>query len=403
MAVRYRHTAGAGWSELGGRRYLFFMDVLNIIFWLILFLIFWTYFGYFLMLKVVSILYTKKVNKSEDYPDVSLIITAYNEEARIGQKIENSLALDYPTDKLEIIVVSDGSTDRTREIVRSYSNKGVQLLSIPERHGKHYGQGKGIAIARNDLLVLSDATTFLSRDAVRKIIRSFADPSVGCVSGEDRLKSGESDSSGEGMYVRYEMKLRRLESLVGSLVGVSGCFFAVRRELCRDWIGNMSSDFYLPNIAIINGYRTVVEPEALGYYEVVGKPEKEFERKVRTVVHGMEVLAKFKTVLNPLKYGAYSLQMMSHKVSRWLIPVYLILLMVLNLLLVNHGIIFQILLLAQIIFYLFGGLAFLAKGLQEKFIFKVPFFFMMVNASILVAWYGFLSKKDYVTWESTER
>lgn len=377
--------------------------IIKIIFWLSLFLIFWSYFGYLISLKIISFFYRRKTVREDITPAISLIITAYNEEARIHKKLDNTLSLDYPSQNLEIIVVSDGSTDRTEEIVRTYADRGVKLLAIPERHGKHYGQGRGIRMAQNEIVILTDATTFLKEDALKKIVRNFADPKIGCVSGEDRIETADGGTDGEGIYVRYEMKLRALESRVGSLVGVSGCFFAMRKSLSTGWIDDMSSDFYTPIVAYLHGYRAVLESEAIGYYTVLKKPEKEFERKVRTVVHGFEVLFKFKKILNPLKYGTYSLQMLSHKLDRWLVPFWLIFLLTMNILLIDQGLFYLIFLAGQVVFYLLALTAYLIPGIQNIIIFKIPLFFVMVNLSILLAWHYYLNGRKFVTWESTKR
>jgi len=373
------------------------------IFWTSVFFIFWAYFGYWLMLKVISLVYTRQVAKDETLPPVTVVVTAYNEERRIREKLDNTLALDYPEDKLKVIVVSDGSTDRTEEIVRSYGDRGVKLLPIEGRHGKHFGQGRGIQMADTEIVILTDATTFLEPDGAAKIVRNFADPTVGCVSSEDRMKSTPAGATGEGMYVTYEMKLRSLESAVGSLVGVSGSFWAVRKHLCKDWIDNMSADFYMPSVTRINGLRTVVEPEAHGYYEVLRDPEKEFERKVRTIVHGFEVLFRFARVLNPFRYGFYSLQMFSHKLCRWLVPLFLITAFTANLFLTGSGPFYRVTMVAQAALYLLSLLAFLVPRLQKVIVFKVPFFFVMFNLSILVAWYKYLTGQEYVTWDATKR
>jgi len=379
------------------------MPIIHLLFWVSFFLIFWTYFGYLITLKALSLFYSKGVNKQEYFPEASLIITAYNEEERIGHKIENSLALNYPKNKLEIIVVSDGSTDRTIDIVKSYHDKCVKLLAIPVRHGKHYGQGKGIKMAKNDIVILSDVTTFLKEDAVGKIVRNFADQKIGCVSGLDEIQNVDSNIQGEGAYVKYEMKLRAFESDVNSLVGVSGSFFAVRKHLCQNWIDNLSSDFYMPIIAHMNGYRTVLEKEAIGYYKVLNKQQKEFSRKVRTVVHGIEVLSQFKGILNPFKYGLYSCQMLSHKLSRWLVPLYLIFLFWTNFLLVSQNTFFLITLALQIVFYIFAIFAYFIKSLTKILFFRIPLFFVMVNYSIVVAWHNYFIEGDFVLWEPTKR
>lgn len=378
-------------------------SMIEFIFWVSLLLIIWTYFGYMIFLKAISIARGNNVKKREFYPPVSLIITAFNEEGRIKDKLENCLSLTYPGDKLEIIVVSDGSTDETEDIVRTYEDRGVKLLALPQRHGKHHGQGKGIEFAKNELLVLSDASTFLKEDAVEKIVENLADPEVGCVSGFDRIDTDLSVPQGEGFYVKYEMKLRELESAFGSLVGVSGSFFAVRRILCKNWIGDLSSDFYLPIFARMKNYRTVLENSAVGYYRILEEQRDEFARKVRTVVHGMEVLFKFKGILNPLRYGFFSIQMISHKLSRWLVPFYLLLLFLMSLMLYERPGIYSIALLLQIIFYMLALAGYLAPGLKKYIIFRIPLFFVMVNFSIIAAWHNFIMGNKFVIWEPTKR
>jgi cellulose synthase/poly-beta-1,6-N-acetylglucosamine synthase-like glycosyltransferase len=194
------------------------------------------------------------------------------------------------------------------------------LLVLPVRQGKHYGQHEAVKIATGDILVFTDATTYLNPDSVKKLVRGFADSSVGCISGEDFVETDESESAGEGAYVKYEMKLRSLESKVGDLVGVSGCFFALRKKLTDTWFSDLSSDFYLPILTHMKGYRVILESEAVCRYAALKDPEKEFQRKVRTIVNGMAVLDRLKTILNPFKYGFFSLQIISHKLFRWSVP-----------------------------------------------------------------------------------
>lgn len=377
--------------------------VLQILFWGAVLLVVWAYVGYFLAMWMFSHIRFKPVRRMDWFPQLSLVITAYNEEKRIGRKLDNSLELDYPRDKLEIIVVSDASTDATESIVTSYADRGIKLLAIPVRHGKHYGQGQGIRIATSEIVVLTDATTFLEKDALRKIVRSYADPEVGCVSGEDRVETPGGETAGEGAYVKYEMKLRSFENRTGSLVGASGCFFSVRKGLCGAWIDEMSSDFYMPIVSYMNGFRTVVEQEAIGVYRVVNDPSREFERKVRTVVHGLEVLFRFKGIMNPFRYGGYALQMISHKLCRWLVPAALIIALGANLLLINAGWFYQLTLVLQALLYLLALAAHTMKRLQVFSLFKIPLFFVMVNLSILVAWYKYLTGNTYVVWDATKR
>jgi glycosyltransferase involved in cell wall biosynthesis len=377
--------------------------LLEILFWLSLFMIFWPYIGYFLALQVISLFHSIGSPDEDHLPDVSIVITAHNEQERIAIKIENTLALCYPRDKLEIIVVSDGSTDRTDEIVKSYEDKGVRLLPISGRRGKHFGQGRGIEAASGEIMVLSDATTFLKPDAVKVIVRGFADPAIGCVSGRDLIESTTTGASGEGTYVDYEMKLRTLESRVCSLVGASGSFFAIRKSLCQTWYPDMSSDFYLPLISYMRGFRTTLDTDAIGYYRVLDDPKGEFQRKVRTVVHGIDVLNDLKSVLNPFKYGFYSIQVASHKLIRWLVPFFLLMVFVLSLILCRSSVVYLGAFAAQLLLYASALAAAIFPALQKIVAFKVPYFFVLANLAILVAWYNFLTGQRFVTWQSTKR
>jgi cellulose synthase/poly-beta-1,6-N-acetylglucosamine synthase-like glycosyltransferase len=379
------------------------MLIFKLLFWIALFPVFWTYIGYFIFLKAMSLGFSKKVGKRNDYPPISIIIAAYNEENRIKQKIENTLSVNYPKERREIIVVSDGSTDATPEIAKSYESQGVRVSSYSVRRGKHYCQGEGIQIAQNDIVVLSDATTFLMPDSLEKIISNFADPTIGCVSGHDKIQAVDGSSSGEGAYVKYEMKVRELESRVGSLVGVSGSFFAIRKKLCQPWYPDMSSDFYLPLLCRIKGYRSILDSEAIGYYSVLSNQKAEFRRKVRTVVHGIDALFKIRKVANPFRYGFFSIQVISHKLFRWLVPFCLILIFISNLFVLNQGAFFKTLFLMQSLFYGVALLGLIVKNLKELIIFRIPSFFVMANFSILVAWFKLMTGERYVTWDSTKR
>ena len=376
---------------------------LIIIFSVSVFAILWTYFGYFIFLKIISIVYERKIGRADFKPEVSLIITAHNEEKNLAAKLDNCLTLDYPIEKLQIILVSEGSTDRTVEIAGRYSDRGIELLELPIRRGKHYGQGEGIKIAKSEIVVLTDATTFLEPDSLKNIVANFADESVGCVSGIDVIKSSKQGQLGEGAYVNYEMKLRELESRVCSLVGASGSFYALRKEIAEKWYPDMSSDFYIPLVARTRGYRTVLDKTAVGYYKILKDPNQEFQRKVRTVVHGIDVLLHFRHILNPFKYGLFSAQVISHKLLRWAVPFAMILAFIANLFLAIDFPFFKILLYCQAAFYGLTVLAYLVKGFRGNPIFNIPFFFVMANYSILVAWIEYARGERYVTWQSTKR
>jgi glycosyltransferase involved in cell wall biosynthesis len=299
--------------------------VLEGLFWFSILAIFYAYIGYPLLLKGLSLYRRRSIVKKPIRPNVSLIIAAYNEEHKIRGKLENTLQLDYPSNKLEIIIASDCSKDRTDEIVKTYSSsKGVKLVRAPERMGKEHAQKLAVESARGEILVFSDVGTILKPDALQKIVANFADPSVGCVSSVDKILTQNGMVSGENFYVKYEMYLRRLESEVNSLVGLSGSFFAARREVCKDWKTDLQSDFNTLLNSIRIGLRGVSDPDAVGYYRNVKSHKKEFERKVRTVVRGISVFMRAKTMIDPRKYGFFAFQLLSHKLCRWLVPFWLI-------------------------------------------------------------------------------
>ncbi|BHH86276.1 glycosyltransferase family 2 protein [Desulforhopalus sp. 52FAK] len=341
------------------------------------------------------------MQKGPCFASVTLIITAFNEEKRIHEKLENSLELEYSKDKLQILVASDGSNDATDQIVQSYADKGIELLKVVNRGGKENAQKEALDLARGDVIVFSDVATILDPHGLKEIVANFADPSVGCVSSEDRLIGQNGNPGGEGFYVRYEMWLRRLESEVNSLVGLSGSFFAARREVCQDFSGDVQSDFRTLLNSKKLGLRGVSDPRAIGYYLDIADETREFERKTRTVLRGMTVFFKHLEFLNIFKYGLFSYQFFCHKLMRWMVPVFLVGLLVNNLLLAFSSMLFSALLIGQAIFYglaIFGCIEQSLKGVK-----KIPMFFLVVNMAIAVAWCQYLSGKRVVLWTPSER
>ena len=241
--------------------------ITKVVFWSSLIFIFYAYFGYPLLLALVGIFRRDEIFKGNITPMVSFIITAYNENKRIKDKIENTLKLNYPKKKLEIIVASDCSTDGTDEIVNSYNFCGVRLVRAEERRGKENAQKCAVNAASGEILVFSDVATILRSDAVSNIVKNFNDRTVGCVSSLDKFIDNDGNVSGEGAYVRYEMFLRSLETKVNTLVGLSGSFFAARREVCRNWATDLQSDFNTLLNSVKLGLRGVSDPESIGYYK----------------------------------------------------------------------------------------------------------------------------------------
>jgi cellulose synthase/poly-beta-1,6-N-acetylglucosamine synthase-like glycosyltransferase len=366
-------------------------------------MVIYAYAGYPLLLSVFARLRSLEVERSDVLLPVTFIITAHNEERQIEEKLENTLALEYPRDQLQILVASDGSTDRTDQIVAGYGARGVHLVPVKERLGKENAQREAIARARNEILVFSDAGTRLDPDGLRKIVRSFSDPTVGCVSSEDRVVSREGKVEGEGAYVRYEMALRRLESRAGSLVGLSGSLFAARREVCQDWAIDLPSDFNTVAASVRRGLRGVCDPEALGYYLAVPSQGREFRRKVRTALRGMAAFFANRDLWNPFRYGLFSWQIASHKLLRWMVPFWLVFALVVTIVGAISLSSMRWLLLAQAVGYGIAGTGIAFPRLQGNSIIRLLAFFVLVNAAIGVAWCKLFRGQRAVTWSPSQR
>ena len=363
----------------------------------------YAYVGYPLVLLALAALRSHPVSKGPIRPRVTFIITAYNEERRIAAKLENALLQDYPPAQLEILVASDCSNDRTDEIVGNFRDRGVRLVRAPERKGKEAAQKHAVQDAKGEILVFSDVATVLEPNALANIVENFADPTVGCVSSEDRFLERDGTISGEGAYIRYEMFLRRLETEVNTLVGLSGSFFAARREVCAAWADDLQSDFNSLLNSIKLGMRGIADPASVGYYQNLCDERKEFERKVRTVLRGLSVFMTSWRMVNPIRYGLFSWQLLSHKLCRWLVPFALIVALFSNALLTRESTFYRVTLLAQIMFYGLALSSLIMRISCMGVLFKIPAFFVLVNWSILTAWYRYLRGERMVAWEPSKR
>jgi len=374
----------------------------HVVFWTSIAFIVYAYLGYPLVLLALSVFRSRPVDKRSITPTVSFIITAYNEEKLIREKIENTLKQDYPKGKIEIMVASDCSSDRTDEIVRSYQSQGIRLVRASERKGKEYVQRLAVAAARGEILVFSDVATILQPDGISNIVKNFNDPTIGCVSSVDRFLA-DGMVSGEGAYVRYEMCLRNLETKANSLVSLSGSFFAARREVCQNWAVDLQSDFNTLLNAVKMGLRGVSDPDSIGYYKSIADEKKEFERKVRTVVRGISVFMKSLPMLNPFRYGLFSWQLFSHKLCRWLVPFAMILAFFSNAALIPVSAFYLYVFILQLVFYAVALGGTWMNLSPVKYVLKVPSFFVLVNLSILNAWYCYIRGERMVSWNPSER
>lgn len=367
-------------------------------------------YSYFVYPLILIVLQRFKKNRSEVSMNekdtlqfISFIITAYNEEKQIAKKLENTLKVDYPHNKFEIIVASDGSTDQTNNIVKDYVDKGVILHHVPERKGKENAQKSAIAIAKGDILVFSDVSTQIETVAFQQISKRFDDKIVGAVSSEDRFITEDGEIAGEGAYVKYEMWLRKLESNVNSLVGLSGSFFAARKLICQDWNISIPSDFNTAMNCVRKNHIAITAPELKGYYPNLKDETQEYQRKVRTVIRGIAALLSQKVVMNPSKYKLFSFQVISHKLMRWLVPWFLILTFITNLFLWDVSIFYKLTLLAQMIFYALALMAWLSAQVRKSAILKIPYFFMQVNIAIGHASLQYLLGKRVTYWTPSKR
>ena len=367
-------------------------------FWISVALVIYAYAGYPCALLALTLVRDRRVKKAPIAPRVSFVIAAHNEENRIAEKIENTLQQDYPADRMEIIVASDCSTDRTDEIVRSFGRR-VLLLRARERRGKEAAQQLAVHAAMGKVLVFSDCATALAPDAVSNIVQNFADPTVGCVSSVDRLVDADGRTSGEGAYVRYEMWLRELETRANTLVGLSGSFFAARHEVCRRWASDRQSDFSTLLNAVDMGLRGVLDVDSKGYYRNISDDRREFQRKVRTVVRGIAVLTRNTRMLNPFRYGLFAWQLFSHKVCRWLVPFAMIGAFVGNLLAIDESPFYGITFVIQCAFYAtaLGGFWTGASAL------KIPMYLVIANLGVLTAWWRYAKGERIASWSPSQR
>jgi cellulose synthase/poly-beta-1,6-N-acetylglucosamine synthase-like glycosyltransferase len=282
-------------------------------------------FGYPLVLAIAAPLLRRRRHCADAEPTVTLVIAAHNEEKCLASKLENALALDYPRERLEIIVASDGSTDRTTEVAESFSDRGIVLRAFP-RMGKTAVQNQVARLASGEILVFSDANAAYRPNAIRKLVRNFADPTVACVSGQLVYQAaGQGAGDGESSYWNYEKFMKRHESELSSLIGANGSIYAVRRADYIEIDGDLISDLVEPLALVRSGKRVVYEPEAISVEETSASYSVEFRRKVRILTRSIKGLLHMRELLNPLRFGIFSFQLLAHKLMRYMVPYFLVL------------------------------------------------------------------------------
>jgi cellulose synthase/poly-beta-1,6-N-acetylglucosamine synthase-like glycosyltransferase len=356
-----------------------------LLFWACFSILAGVYFGYPMALAA-GLLGRRKSHACGDlYPLVSVIIAAHNEEACIEAKIKNVLASDYPREKIEILIGSDGSSDRTEEIVRRYERDGVGLISFPQQHGKSAIQNGLVAVSNGSVLVFTDADCFVSRGTLRRVLSHFADPKVGLVTARPLYSNVIETriSENESAYLRYETWLRRQESERGLLAMASGSFFAVRRSLWRPLDPSLGDDFALPLCVARAGLRNILDPSAVAVTHLgQSQPRSMLRLKTRIISKDLRALLIHRAILNPLRFGALAIGLWFHKLLRWLVPYFLLAILAANLLLLNHAP-YRALLAAQLAFYALAlaGLSLRRHSLPS--LLSIPMSFCIVNIAAL--------------------
>lgn len=374
---------------------------MTVVFWILSAAIVYVYAGYPLLLLLVRTFGGHRpVAVGPALPRVTLVVSAFNEEDVIAEKLDNSLAIDYPRGLLQILVVSDASDDRTDEIVRGYADRGVVLLRMPDRGGKTVGLNAAVREATGEVVVFSDANALYERGAIRALVRNFADARVGAAVGESTYVDPEVESErSEGLYWKYETAIKKLESQIGSVVGGDGAIYAIRRSLYTPMRADALSDFVNPLQIVQAGHRCVYEPAARSYERAGTDFAKEFRRKVRIVNRGWRALFGMRGLLNPLRFGFFAFELFSHKLLRWLVPAFMVGAFLANLAVAGQGTIYLVALALQLAFYALALVGYASRHRPSiPAAFSVPYYFCLVNLACGLGILDAFRGKTYTTW-----
>ena len=393
------------------------MLTLKILFWVCLFIVFYTYIGYGILLYVIirlKRLFCGKPQKAvlpadDQLPTMTLMICAYNEEDVVAEKMENTLALDYPRDKFRIMWVTDGSNDRTNELLAAYPE--VDIVFSPERRGKTAALKHGLQELKTRYVAFTDANTMLNPQAMREIARLFMDPTVGCVSGEKRVAAktvGEMAAEGEGIYWRYESTLKRWDSELYSAMGAAGELYAIDPTLVHEVPNEaLLDDFMMSMLIVADGKRIAYTPDA--YAQEYGSADlsEESKRKRRIAAGGLQSIWWLRSMLNPFRQPLVAFQYISHRVLRWSItPIAMVLLLLVNIALVVLGadIIFTVTLLFQALFYLMAAAGWLLSrsGRRNKLLYTA-YYFVFMNLNVFRGMVYLKSHHTSGAWEKARR
>ena len=394
------------------------MTALEIIFWIAIFIIFYSYLGYgillFFIIKLRRILGIAKPYKgNEDYePEVTLFVAAYNEKDYVDEKVKNSFSLNYPQEKVKHVWVTDGSDDGTPDILRKY--EGVEVYHEDARGGKIGAMNRGMKFVKTPIVIFSDGNTNLGENSIREIVNLFKNPKVGCVSGEKRIRSKDADAAagaGEGMYWKYESTLKKWDAELYSVVGAAGELFAIRTELWQEVEKDTLLDDFIISLRVaMAGYTIQYNPEAYAIETASANVKEELKRKIRISAGGIQSVVRLSELLNIFKYGTLSFQYISHRVLRWtLTPLLLLLIIPINLVLAlnagwNLNNIYTLLFFGQVIFYAAALLGWFLENRKIKVkILFIPYYFFIMNLSVYLGFRRYLKGNQSVKWERAKR
>ena len=386
---------------------------MRILFWVSLFIIFYTYVGYgivlFLLIKIKRLFVKKEINPYIQFtPSLTLVVAAYNEEKIIEEKIKNTLELEYPRDKLKIIFITDGSEDRTQEIINKYGE--IMLLHENKRAGKIAAVHRAMEFVDSEIVVFTDANTFIHKDSLLKLSRHYIDPLIGAVSGEKRVQIDESAdaTAGEGFYWKYESKLKKWDAELYSVVGAAGELFSIRKSLYIPVEADTLLDDFMISMKIaINGYKIAYDPDAYAMETSSENLKEELKRKVRIAAGGIQSVFRTSKLFNPFFNPILSFQYISHRVLRWTItPILMILVFFINIYLITEpdSQFYLIILLLQVAFY---GSALLGWGLESKEIrikvLFIPYYFVFMNYAMILGMFKYANSSQSVLWDKAKR
>ena len=373
----------------------------------------YAYVGYPLLLKIVATVRGDEGARTEDFawPSITITVPCYNEERSIAATLEALLAVDYPADRRQIVVISDASSDGTDDIVRSFSDRGVELLRLDSRRGKSAAENAAGRVARGEIIVNTDATIRILPDALKALIRVFADPKVGVASGRDLSVSSVTEqaattaATGESGYVGYEMNIRALETRVRSIVGASGCFYGIRASLYDSkFPETLSRDFASALLAEENGYRAVSVNEAVCLVPQTKSLQSEYRRKIRTMARGLQTLWFKRHLMNPFTHGSFAWMLFSHKLCRWLVypalPIAAVALVIASI----HSRAWLAVLVLSVIGGLIGvaGMRWPASRNAPRLI-RIAGFALASNLAGILAWLQVARNRRLAVWEPTRR